>query len=178
MARVAIVVMGVQGSGKSTIGRMLAERLGTAFIDGDDLHPARNVELMAAGIPLQDADREPWLHLVGEALEQHAATGGLVIVCSALKRSYRDLLRSHVPDAYLVEPWGPMDLIARRVNARSHEYMPASLLQSQFDTLEPLAPDERGVRVSIDQSPTEIVDEVLAHYRAQERRTTTAGECP
>lgn len=157
-----IVVMGVQGIGKSTIGRLLGERLGVPFVDGDRLHPERNVESMAAGIPLTDADREPWLHIVGETLLAHRQEGGVVVACSALRRAYRDLIRSHDPGVYFVEPWGPIDLIAERVGARTHEYMPATLLQSQYDTLEPLGDGELGVRVSVAQTPDAIVDAVIA----------------
>ncbi|WP_309102422.1 gluconokinase [Microbacterium sp.] len=160
----SIVVMGVQGVGKSTIGRLLAERLAVPYVEGDELHPPRNIELMAAGRPLQDADREPWLHAVGGTLARHHASG-VVVACSALKRRYRDVLRGHAPELYVVEPWGPIELVARRIAARTHEYMPPSLLRSQFDTLEPLGEDERGIRVSIDQSPAEIIDEVAADLR-------------
>jgi carbohydrate kinase (thermoresistant glucokinase family) len=161
---VSIVVMGVQGVGKTTIGTQLAERLGVPFIDGDRLHPPRNVELMASGHPLTDEDREPWLRRVGETLAEHRATGGLVIVCSALRRRYRDALRSFDPEAFFVELHGPMELVAERIGGRTHEYMPPALLQSQYDTLEPLAADERGMRVSIEPAPEVIVDEVLARY--------------
>jgi carbohydrate kinase (thermoresistant glucokinase family) len=161
---VSIVVMGVQGVGKTTIGTQLAERLGVPFIDGDRLHPPRNVELMASGHPLTDEDREPWLRRVGETLAEHRATGGLVIVCSALRRRYRDALRSFDPEAFFVELHGPMELVAERIGGRTHEYMPPALLQSQYDTLEPLAADERGLRVSIEPAPEVIVDEVLARY--------------
>ncbi|MGW8481606.1 gluconokinase [Microbacterium sp. NPDC055903] len=166
---VSIVVMGVQGTGKSTVGRLLAERLGVPFVDGDDLHPARNIELMAAGTPLTDADREPWLHLVGQTLVEGAATGGVVVACSALRRRYRDLIRDHDADAYFVETWGPIELIAQRVGARDHQYMPSSLLQSQFATLEPLADDENGIRLSVTAAPDAIVDDALSAYRARER---------
>lgn len=161
---VSIVVMGVQGVGKTTIGTQLAERLGVPFIDGDRLHPPRNVELMASGHPLTDEDREPWLRRVGETLAEHRATGGLVIVCSALRRRYRDALRSFDSEAFFVELHGPMELVAERIGKRTHEYMPPALLQSQYDTLEPLAADERGMRVSIEPAPEVIVDEVLARY--------------
>lgn len=164
---VAIVVMGVQGIGKTTTGQMLASRLGVPFIDGDSLHPARNVELMASGTPLGDDDREPWLRLVGDTIASHAAAGGVVVACSALKRAYRDTLRAHAPALYIVEPWGPIELVAARIAARSHEYMPATLLQSQYDTLEPLQADERGIRVSVEQSPDHVVEEILADYLAK-----------
>ncbi len=160
---VSIVVMGVQGSGKSTIGSLLAERLGLPFVDGDRLHSERNIELMAAGTPLQDADREPWLHSVGEVLATHDGSG-VVIACSALRRDYRDLLRSYAPGLYVVEPYGPIGVVRERVQSRTHEYMPPELLQSQYDTLEPLAGDERGIRVSIEQPPAAMVEQILQHY--------------
>jgi len=163
----SVVVMGVQGIGKTTIGRLLAERLRVPFIDGDALHSARSIELMASGIPLTDADREPWLHAVGEALAAGTATGGVVVACSALRRSYRDLIREHEPRAYFVEPWGPIELVRDRVGSRTHEYMPPQLLQSQYDALEPLAGDERGVRLSVLATPQEIVDVVADHQLAQ-----------
>lgn len=167
---VSIVVMGVQGIGKSTIGRMLAQRLGVDFVEGDRLHPERNIELMAAGTPLTDDDREPWLHAVGEALTAHADDGGAVVACSALRREYRDIIRQHDPLVYFVDPWAPIEVVRERVGARTHEYMPASLLQSQYDTLEPLGDDERGIRVSATVEPDEIVDAVLAEYRSQTGR--------
>ncbi len=163
---VSIVVMGVQGVGKTTLGTLLAQRLGVPFIDGDRLHPPRNVELMASGRPLTDEDRAPWLRSVGEALAAHRETGGLVIVCSALRRRYRDTLRGFDPGVFFVEPHGPMELVAARIGSRTHEYMPPQLLQSQYDTLEPLADDERGMRVSIDATPEAIVEQVLERYLA------------
>lgn len=166
-ATTSIVVMGVQGIGKSTIGRMLAERLDVRFVDGDELHSPRNVELMASGTPLSDDDREPWLHAVGEMLAAHTGSGGVVVACSALRREYRDLIREHDPLVYFVEPWGPIELVRERVGSRTHEYMPPSLLQSQYDTLEPLAADERGIRVSVIAEPEDIVDAVVTDYRSQ-----------
>lgn len=163
----SVVVMGVQGIGKSTIGRMLAKRLDVAFIEGDELHSARNVALMAAGTPLTDEDREPWLHAVGEALAASAADGGAVLACSALRREYRDIIREHDPLAYFVEPWGPIEVVRERVASRTHEYMPASLLQSQYDTLEPLSADERGIRVSVTDTADVTVEKVLADYLSQ-----------
>ena len=156
-----IVVMGVQGSGKSTLGTLLAIRLGFEFIDGDRLHPAENVAIMAAGRPLTDAERVPWLREVGRALARKQRDG-IVIACSALKREYRDQLRAAVPELFVVHPEGPIELVAARIGVRRHEFMPAGLLQSQFDILEPLQADERGLAVNIARSPDQIVELVAA----------------
>ena len=131
-----IVVMGVSGSGKTTIGEKLAARLGWPFIEGDDYHPPENVAKMAAGIPLDDADRWPWLDRLNERLR---AERDAVVACSALKESYRQRLLAGIGHARLVYLQGGKDLIAARVAARQHRYMPASLLESQFATLEPPA---------------------------------------
>lgn len=160
---VPVVVMGVQGVGKSTIGSLLARRLHVPFVDGDRLHPPRNIELMSAGIPLQDADRDPWLRRVGETIAAHP--DGVVVACSALKREYRDLLRSYAPTLYIVEPSGPIELVRDRISARRHEYMPPELLESQYAALEPLEADEAGIRVGIQQTPAEIVERIEADYR-------------
>ncbi|WP_026550151.1 gluconokinase [Arthrobacter sp. Br18] len=154
-----IVVMGVQGCGKSTLGALLAERLAVPFVDGDALHSENNIALMAAGIPLTDTDRLPWLRAVGETLSSGAGTG-IVVVCSALKRSYRDLLRSYVPGVVVVHPYGPIELVAARISAREHEYMPPSLLTSQYDALEALREDEAGMTVDIAFPPTVLVDRI------------------
>lgn len=157
-----IVVMGVQGSGKSTIGSMLAERLGVAFVDGDDLHPVDNKTLMAAGTPLTDDNRLPWLHTVGEVLAQ-GRKAGVVVACSALKLAYRDLLRGHVPELVVVHPHGTIELVAARISAREHEYMPPSLLASQYESLQTLGDDERGLTVDLSLSPQAMVDHVVAY---------------
>jgi gluconokinase len=153
--------MGVQGSGKTTIGHLLAKRLGVPFIDGDSLHPASNKEWMGSGHALTDSQRLPWLDDVGECLASGAGSG-IVVACSALRRSYRDLLRAHEPAMFTVFARGDVDLITARIAARVHEYMPASLLLTQFDELEELAPDELGLTVDIAKTPMETVDEIMA----------------
>lgn len=143
-----IVVMGVSGSGKSVVGAALAARLALPYADGDDLHPPANVAKMRAGVPLTDEDRWPWLDTVGEWLSDHAATGA-VIACSALRRSYRDRLLAHAQTARFVELDVPPHVLHARLAARTGHFMPASLLDSQLATLEPLAADEAGVRVEV-----------------------------
>ena len=145
-----IVVMGVSGCGKSTLGRRLADALGIDFLEGDELHPPRNVARMAAGIALTDADRAPWLDALAQRLAQaRAASRGLVVACSALKRAYRERLRNGAPDLRLVHLHGDAALLAERMAARGGHYMPASLLQSQLDTLEPPGADERAIAIDI-----------------------------
>jgi gluconokinase len=160
----ALVVMGVSGSGKTTVGELLAKRLGWAFMEGDRLHPPANVEKMRQGIPLTDADRWPWLDRIGEELKSWAGEDKSgVLTCSALKRAYRDRIRAARPDVRFVYVKGSEALIAARVAARHHEYMPASLLRSQFDTLEEPTLGEPGV-VTVDAGGTvgEEVAEVIA----------------
>lgn len=154
-----IVVMGVEGSGKTTVGAALAARLGVPFVEGDDLQPPGNVARMASGHPLTDADRAPWLRAIGEQLARHPA--GVVAACSALKRSYRDLLRGYAPNAYFVLLSGTEALISSRIATRHHAYMPSSLLSSQFAILEPLQPDEHGVVVDATLTPPAIVEAVV-----------------
>jgi len=157
-----LVVMGVAGTGKSTIAGALAERLGWLFGEGDDLHPAANVAKMAAGIPLEDADRWPWLDAIGAWTARQAAAGNSTIVtCSALRRTYRDRLRAAAPDTVFVHLVGSPDLLAERMTARKDHFMPASLLQSQLETLEPLEADEPGFTVDVELPAGAIVDEVL-----------------
>ncbi len=153
--------MGVSGSGKTTVGRAMAERWGDEFIESDDLHSASDVHKMSSGVPLDDVDRWPWLAAIGAHLRDAADSGrGTVTACSALKRQYRDLLREYAPGAFFVELDGPLDVVRERVLARHHEFMSPSLLQSQYDTLEPLEPDEVGLRVEVTLSVGEIVDHV------------------
>ena len=158
------MVMGVQGAGKSTIGSLLAERLGVAFLDGDRLHSKENVARMAAGIALTDEQRLPWLREIARVLAAHE--DGIVVVCSALKRSYRDLIRETVPNLFTVDPEGPIELVAERISARQHEYMPPALLQSQYDVLEPLQQDENGVIVDISSPLPELIDAAADSIRA------------
>jgi gluconokinase len=155
-----VVVMGVSGSGKSTFGAALAGRLRVPFEDADDLHPSANIAKMARGEPLDDEDRWPWLDLIGMWLVNHA--GGGVIACSALKRKYRDQLRHHSDNVEFLLLQGSCEVIERRQAARPGHFMPSSLMSSQFATLEPLAPDEDGVVVDVDQSVDEIVEGYLA----------------
>lgn len=158
-----VVVMGVSGSGKSTVGAALARRLHVPFADADDFHPRANIEKMTAGHPLDDEDRRAWLDEVGEWLARHRDGG--VMSCSALKRRYRDQLRSHCPTVYFVHLSGSREVIRARQAARKGHFMPASLLQSQFDALEPLAPDEPGTTFDVGQDTDAIVAAFLAASR-------------
>ncbi|CAB4636996.1 unannotated protein [freshwater metagenome] len=149
-----IVVMGVSGCGKSSVGIALAEALGARFIDGDDLHPEANKAKMGAGIPLDDSDRWPWLDLVGQELAEGSAT---VIACSALKRAYRDRIRAAAPNTFFVHLDGSREILAQRLGARTGHFMPATLLDSQLGILEPLETDEPGAVIDIDQPITQII---------------------
>jgi gluconokinase len=154
-----VVVMGVSGSGKSTVGAALAQRLRVPFADADDFHPAANIAKMSGGHPLDDNDRFPWLEVIGRWLADHAEGG--VMSCSALKHKYRDQLRNHCPDVYFVHLDGTPEVIARRQASRPGHFMPPSLLSSQFHTLEPLADNERGVVIDIDQPIDAIVEDYI-----------------
>ena len=152
--------MGVSGSGKSTVGAAIAQRLRVPFADADDFHPAANIAKMSAGQPLDDQDRWPWLESIGEWLAAHDVTGG-VMSCSALKRRYRDQLRHHADRITVLHLDGSHEVIAARQASRPGHFMPVSLLHSQFATLEPLAPDERGLLIDVDQDIDAIVDRYL-----------------
>lgn len=165
------IIMGVAGSGKTAVGGRLAERLGVPYVDGDDLHPQANIDKMSAGHPLDDDDRRPWLITIGEWLHDHRETGA-VATCSALRRSYRDLLRRSCPGAPFIHLAGSRDLIVERVSGREGHFMPASLVDSQFDTLEPLEPDEPGITVEVTATVDEIVDRTVA-WLAGHGDTTT-----
>ncbi len=162
----ALIVMGVSGSGKSTIGEMLAVRLGWPFEDGDRFHPAANVAKMSAGHPLTDEDRWPWLQAIADEIDRVCRDGErVVIACSALKRAYRDVLVHGRDDVRIVFLDGTQDLIAARLAARKGHFMPPGLLDSQFGTLEPPASDEKPVAVSIDAPVETIVDDIVRELR-------------
>lgn len=154
-----LVVMGVAGCGKSSVGLALATRIGASYQDGDDLHPPANVARMSAGHPLTDADRWPWLAQVGKAL---AKPGRRIIGCSALKRAYRSRITTEAGGAVtFIHLDGSYELIRARMDARTGHFMPPSLLVSQFATLEPPGPDENAIRVRIDQALAGIVADIL-----------------
>jgi carbohydrate kinase (thermoresistant glucokinase family) len=156
MATARVIVMGVSGCGKSTVGRALAEALGWRYLEGDELHPPENVALMAAGTPLTDGDRKGWLQRIGAELAASAARDeGLVVTCSALKRHYRDGLRAAAPSLRFVYLHGTREMLAARMQARQGHYMPASLLDSQLATLEPPQPDEGALALSIETTPAQ-----------------------
>lgn len=158
-----LVVMGVSGCGKSSIGRQLALALGLDFIEGDDLHPPHNVALMAAGTPLTDADRADWLAGIATRLgAAHSAGCGLVVACSALKRSYRDLLRARCPGLRFIHLHGTPDQLRQRLKARTGHYMPPSLLDSQLATLEPPDADEAAMAFDITRPTHQVAATVLA----------------
>ncbi|OUE28255.1 gluconokinase, GntK/IdnK-type [Clavibacter michiganensis] len=152
-----VIVMGVSGSGKSTVGELLAQDAGVPFLDGDDLHPEANRRKMAEGHALDDDDRRPWLEEVGRALAGRA-DGGPVVACSALTRDYRDILRAAAPDAVFVHLAGDHELLAERLGGREGHFMPSSLLASQLRTLEPLGDDEQGITLDITDDPVALAD--------------------
>lgn len=156
-----VVVMGVSGAGKSTIGAALARELGWRFIDADDHHPPANVAKMAAGVPLTDSDRAPWLDAINLLLRNEKQA---VLACSALKQSYRDRLTAGVPGAVFVYLKGEFELISGRLAGRRHRYMPASLLKSQFETLEP---PEKSIAVDVDADVPACVAAIVKELRNQ-----------
>jgi len=157
-----VVVMGVSGTGKTTVGLALAEALDVPFVEGDDLHPPANRAKMAAGIPLTDDDRAPWLERIAAELDRP-----VVVACSALKRSYRDTLRAAAPDLTLVFLHGEATLLAGRIEGRTGHFMPSSLLQSQLATLEEPDPDEEAIPADVALRPDEIVDLVVGRLRKE-----------
>jgi gluconokinase len=155
-----VVVMGVAGTGKTTIGPLLAARLGVPYAEGDDFHPPANIAKMSAGTPLDDADRWPWLDAIGHWAHGRAGLGG-VVSSSALKRSYRDRLRAAAPGIVFVHLTGDRRLIEDRMGHRQGHFMPTALLDSQFATLQPLEPDEAGVAVDVSGGPEEITERAV-----------------
>ncbi|HJS30516.1 MAG TPA: gluconokinase [Alphaproteobacteria bacterium] len=152
-----VVVMGVSGAGKTTVGRLIATALNARFIEGDTFHPKANVDKMRRGLPLDDADRGPWLAALAEALNGYVSRGETVVLaCSALKRAYRNALRAGAPQARFVYLKGDQGQIAARLKERKGHYMPATLLASQFAALEEPAVDEGAIVADITDSPTAI----------------------
>ena len=163
---ITVVVCGASGVGKTTVGRMLAERLGAAWAEGDDFHSPENVAKMAAGRPLTDANREPWLRAIAAWIgEQERAGRDAVVACSALKRGYRDTLRDGHPSVVFVQLRAPAPELERRTSTRRHRYMPASLLASQLDILEPLDADEPGFVVDAVGDPAAVVGTIAERLR-------------
>jgi len=157
-----IVVMGVAGSGKTTVATHLSARLGCELADADDFHPQANIAKMAAGIPLQDEDRWPWLEAIAAWIRARAqARHTAVVTCSALKRAYRDVLRAASAEVVFVHLSGTPELIAERMRSRHGHFMPPALLASQLATLEPLAPDEPGLTVNVARSPAQLAEEIV-----------------
>jgi gluconokinase len=172
-----VTVMGVSGSGKTTVGAALAQRLRVPFEDADDLHPPANVAKMSAGVPLEDLDRLPWLRTMSLWLADHTATGA-VISCSALKHWYRTILRESAPTQVFVHLDGSPEVVARRVAGRPGHFMPASLVDSQFATLEPLRPGERGVTLPFDLPVDTLVARAAAAVTATTARPAAAAAPP
>lgn len=157
-----IVVMGVSGSGKTTVGMALAERLGVDYAEADEFHPPENIAKMSSGTPLTDDDRWPWLEAIARWIGEHPQGG--VVTCSALKHKYRDVLRRG-GDVFFLHLDGSRELIAERLAARTGHFMPSALLDSQFADLEALLPDEKGAVISIDATPDEIVEAAVRAIR-------------
>ena len=170
-----VVVMGVSGAGKPTVGNELADRLGWEFIEGDRLHPAENVAKMHSGQPLTDADRGPWLDRIAEQIDDRLARGSCAVVtCSALKRAYRRRIIGARAGVRLVFLAGPSAVIAARIAARRGHFMPPSLLASQFAALEPPQPDENPIAIAVDQPVDRIVEQIVAAL-ARSALPPTAG---
>lgn len=166
-----VVLMGVCGVGKTTVGRMLAERLGARFLEGDEFHPPANVEKMRAGTPLDDADREPWLRSLAAEMRRASAAGqDIVLACSALKHAYRDILAAGQRHISFIHLAGTPALIQARLDARQGHYMPPSLLPSQLAALEPPSADEQAVTVDVSGTPQQILAAILAALKIPARQ--------
>jgi gluconokinase len=157
-----IVVMGVSGAGKSTVGAALAQRTGATFVDADSLHPPSNVKKMAAGNPLTDEDRWPWLGIVGAELASNHAEG-IIMACSALKRSYRDAIRAKAPATVFIQLSVELPVLEHRLAQRTGHFMPPSLLQSQLETLEPLQADENGLTLMTSDGIEAMISRIITH---------------
>ena len=168
-----VVVMGVAGSGKTTVARLLAETLGWHYQEGDALHPPENVAKMSGGTPLADADRIPWLNKIAARIDEWRAKGDSgVVTCSALKQAYRDIIIDGRPYVALVHLKGSRELIGRRMAARQGHFMPTALLDDQFATLQEPSPDEHAIAIDVSGTPFQIVDKIM--QRLAERGALTA----
>ena len=173
---IIVVVMGVSGSGKSTVAALLAAALGCQFQEGDDLHPPENVEKMRRGTPLTDADRMPWLRKIAAEIDGWRARGECgVLTCSALKRSYRDIIIGDRRDVVLLYLRGSRELIEQRMVARHGHFMPVALLDSQFATLEEPTPDEHPITVDVADNPADIAHEIVRHLEDRDRQANPSA---
>ena len=163
-AVIRVVVMGVSGAGKSTIGTLVADAMNFPFVDADSLHPLANIRKMASGTPLNDDDRWPWLDLVGHELAT-TKTRGVVVACSALKRRYRDAIRAKAPDTIFLHLDGSLEVLSSRLEGRSGHFMPPKLLESQLEALEPMEADESAVVIDVAASMAEILERAVAGIR-------------
>lgn len=154
--------MGVSGCGKSTVGELLGGQIKAEFLDGDSLHPKANIDKMASEKPLDDADREPWLGEIGRLLAAAGEREPLIIACSALKRKYRNQIREQAPATVFIHLHGSLELLTVRMGERAGHFMPVGLLKSQFETLEDLEPDERGLVLDISASPQQLTSQAAS----------------
>jgi gluconokinase len=166
-----LVLMGVAGAGKTSVMSALVKRLAWPSIEGDALHPPANVAKMAAGVPLTDSDRGPWLERIAAWIgEREAARTSSIVTCSALRRRYRDVLRAGHPSVWFVELLAPPEVLARRMASRTGHFMPPSLLASQLETFEPLEPDEPGSAIDGLETPAAIADRIIETLRLEPAR--------
>lgn len=171
-APLQVVVMGVSATGKSSVATGLCEALGWTFVEGDDLHPESNVAKMAAGEPLTDADRAPWLDRVNARMREQAAAGSsTVLTCSALKHRYRDRLRDRVPAVFFLHLHAPFEVLEPRMTGREKHFMPTSLLTSQFETLESLTEDEDGQLLDVSPDLDTVIEHAVGVVRRRAART-------